>query len=142
MCKLTEKYTKSKSFTGYKVVYKKDGKYYSPATGIEYKEDMDIPRIRKRRPLAASLGLFVDVFNKQRGVYEPLMKGKTALLCNHKEAIGVRDWNSDDFELSVVKMIISGDLHEGSYKTYVSDGFSTVVIPIIAGTHIDKIEEV
>ena len=37
MCKIKCRFARTTEFTGYKVVIKRNGKYYSPATGIEYK---------------------------------------------------------------------------------------------------------
>ena len=46
MCKTTRK-LKVKQFTGYKLAYKIDDKYYSVCTGIEYKPKMKVEELGK-----------------------------------------------------------------------------------------------
>ena len=38
MCEITGKYTELEKFTGYKLVYIIGGRYYSPVTGVEYRD--------------------------------------------------------------------------------------------------------
>jgi hypothetical protein len=42
MCIRDRKVVEDKEFTGYKIVYKENGKYLSPITGVEYKENSSV----------------------------------------------------------------------------------------------------
>ena len=51
MCEIIGKYTKEKTFTGYKVVVEdKYGHYYSPFTGIRYKKGKISTSIKVKHP--------------------------------------------------------------------------------------------
>lgn len=136
MCTLTKK-SRKKSFTGYKVVYKKGGKYYSPATGIEYKPG-PVPRIKRQPKWVSDLGHFRDIFYKLDPCHEPLMKGKTSVVELLEDIRGMRAyWDMDEKTYPIVRMTVSDGLFSGFYDW----GF-VARTDVIAGSHIDKIEEV
>lgn len=132
MCNITGNYSK-KSFTGYKVVCEMDGKYYSPATGIEYKKGpVEIPVVQQRL-----CNWFSDTLLLPDGYgYKPDMKGYTAVFVNQYNAMctwkELAFWYDSPYKLKVVKMTIS---HKLQYGTYGHDN-------VILGKRIDKIEEV
>lgn len=141
MCKLIKK-TRRKSFTGYKIAFKKDGKYYSPATGIEYKIG-DVPHCPRLKPLAVKLGIFdEDLLNSRYHLYEPGMQGKTSVLKYRAQAVKLQracQKNSNVIGLfCLLIMTVSGEIWEGEF----SFSYKDLDRPIFAGTHIDSMEEV
>ena len=102
--------------TGYKIVAEKDGRYYSPATGIEYKEGpVEIPKEQNK-----IVRIFNDLIQPGEYSYESNMIGKTAMF---KELSPAEErkcrWVYDitpGYVLSVVEMSLTGDLFTGEYS--------------------------
>ena len=125
MCKITKK-SRKKTFTGYKSVVVVRGKYYSPATGVLYKVG-PVPVVKNKRVNAE--GGYVDMLNPKNKFYNPRMMGKTGVFYTQTQAMQL--YPSD----AMLKMTISGDLHEGT----IADQFRFEA-DLIVGNHIDKIE--
>ncbi|MFW6246763.1 MAG: hypothetical protein ACOC22_01110 [bacterium] len=136
MCNLFFK-MKEKEFTGYKIVVKKEnGRYYSPAIGIEYTEGMTMPCINRKNAL---FGFFKNNFKSPMEIltgttYRSDMQGRTSVFVHKDEAhlfyyYIVRHDNSDNH--IIVKMTISEDLMDGEYHNF----------EVVAGRRIEKIEE-
>lgn len=136
MCNLTDVYPE-KSFTGYKVAIKRDGKYYSPAMGVEYKEGEDVIIPEKQKGLSFYVN---DILNPEQPYYNDKMTGRTAVFLDEKTATSYRDRMEselsdykDEVELCVIKITLSKELMSG-YAIFAGE--------VVAGKHIDKIEEV
>lgn len=149
-----DKLEDEKKVSGYKVAIKnkETGKYYSPATFIEYKKG-EIPKLkystirgyieRRSKFLAGHPAFgefyFNDNFCLKGGQgYAENMAGKTAIFSSSNDAIELKD-NIEfttqllpEYEYVILKMSISGDMYYGSYNC------SNVYI----GTRIEKLEEV
>lgn len=118
-----------KSFTGYKRVLKIEGRYFSPATGVEYVEGQDIPKPRRFRHRITEQYIFappLNMISKKGFCFTKHLVGKTSVY--ERDCDAIRDKN--DLE-TIVEMTISGGLIKGYY------GYSN----IIAGNHIEKIKE-
>jgi len=130
MCTVTSPYKESKTFTGYKCVIKRNEKIYSPVTGLEYKVG-PVPKIKKKGRYANRC--YGHVMNPSSPAYDPNMVGKTGLFDSANIAILRYGLTST----AVVKMTISGDLHNGVLN-------GTPGCPpeehVIVGNHIDKIK--
>ena len=127
MCKLIRK-TKRQSFTGYKVVLKIGGKYYSRWTGIEYLCG-PVMGVTEQLPNANRRSSFI--FDPEDQHNNPDYFGKTGAF---KNITGAR--KSFPFygnTACILKMVLSGEIWETEFdplhKTF-------------AGTHIDSIEEI
>lgn len=153
MCQLSEKYTKSDTFTGYKVALKKKGRYYSLTTGIEYK----VGKVRRAISENASdhrfRGLCGDyyAFNNilmNTGVIDKSyiclyckdMVGRTGVLTNLDDALFIyndkKEYDCENFTAVLLTMTISGKLMTGSTRYFMQKDFN-----VCAGRHIDKIVE-
>lgn len=132
MCKVLEKYTKKKKFTGYKMVVKVDGKYYSPVTGIEYIPGKDIIPVKSESKVnrnfinSDSWKSFYEIL-KNKNLYEEKMHGKTGIFVERN----IVDEFSQNETYIPVKMTISGDLHYAQ-----TDWWNTIV-----GNHVVSIKE-
>ena len=136
MCNLTTKIKNCQSVTGYKIVYKENGKYFSPATGIEYKENIDLPWPNNIKNKIKYYFGFDDVLNANELSHHKNLYGKTAVFINLSDAmIFANIWQTaqEKMHLQIVKMTLSNDLYNGIY------GFNSKVY---IGSHIDKIEEI
>ena len=138
MCELINKYNKE-TFTGYKIVYKKGNRYFSPVVpGVEYKEGENIKGVSREDMLKMKNAVHENSYwvvpatiaeDKISGsFYEPNMFGKTAVFQHHYDAMNV---SHQRFE-TIVKMTIGGNLMIGRYNYHCN---------IIAGSKIIKIEE-
>ena len=107
-----------------------DGRYYSPATGIEYTVgSVPVPRERGQE----SLGLYVNVLDPAEACFNPNMIGRTAGFIHpwdaQKEITHLKSYVFN-VKFMILKMILSEDLMRGNYGD----------APVVAGEHIDKIE--
>lgn len=143
MCNITNSYTESKTFTGYKIVVRVGKRMYSPFTGIEYKKgeiphsnisyniiDDSVKTIKKWALLMESIS-YKSGYSKKTSVIETHddvswlfreLHCKPAIMKLHPSP------------LEIVKMTISGDLHY-SRGCWAGNGYKA-----ITGNHIDKIE--
>ena len=85
MCKVLGKYTGSDTFTGYKIVNKVNGKYYSPVTGIEYipgqkVKEVNSPKDCNKQYIIEGWIQPCELFKQNCVFFEPLMKGKTGVI--------------------------------------------------------------
>jgi hypothetical protein len=143
MCVIIRKYH-SRSCTGYKVAaLLTNGKVYSPATGMLYSVGK-VKRIKKSTRISTS---FIrcfntdDLLNVRDSIVEPDYYGKTSVFIHEedavhfKESISVNDYPIEPafkekfVRFVIVKIRISGNLHEGIY------GYC----PIVAGESIRDI---
>jgi len=125
MCTIISK-SKRKSFTGYKVALKIDGKYYSPATGVEYVVgDVPIPDCINEEYRD---DWFDDVLNPEEYSHKVEYKGHTAVF---KKKI-ITEVVSDLSIAALLKMKISGDMLNCEYAN----------LKVIAGSRIDSFKEV
>lgn len=134
MCEITGKYTESEKFTGYKLVYIIDGRYYSPVTGVEYKVGEKVKAITSGEAIenfrenstlnTLSLGNYwskpYSIFSS---FYTHSMQGKTGVFM---DLTGAKSHQSNE---AIVKMTISDNLVRGF----------TCDSPIIAGEFIESI---
>jgi len=132
MCKILKK-TRRKSYTGFKIVCKINGKYYSSVTGIEYKPGSVTP---------------VDTIDESktfgywsRHVLDPdmdsgyckEMHGKT---CVFKEKSDALDFLNSRSKEQLVEMTISGEIWEAEMRCLF--GFMSLFV----GTEILSIKEI
>jgi hypothetical protein len=128
MCEIYERFREEEAVTGYKVAVQYDGKYYSPATGIEYKVGpVEIP-IESSYRSEMSVSYFTNVADPASASHISDYKGFTAIFEDYHEAIGLcvrirrtqntfnalRSFNESKHIL-VLKMTLSNDLHYGKY---------------------------
>lgn len=146
MCLITEKFDKSETFTGYKVVIKRDGKYYSPATGIEYKPG-SVPKLDANtdrnveliRVFSYSFKNFRDLI--YRAFFNPTFNGLTAVFVDESAARRLLDefsQNLDGDQVVIVSMTIYGNLHRGLASCA---NFTPPDTAVIAGNTIVKFEQ-
>ena len=82
MCTITEQTSKQGPVTAYKVAVKRDGRYYSMSTGVEYKVG-PVPDLPKdSRPLSP----FMKPVRKSESFYNCMMRGSTACFTELKDA--------------------------------------------------------
>lgn len=129
MCQLSDTPLKRKQFTGYKVAVKKNGKYYSPAMGFEYKVGK-VPKIRKQKRIG---NYFNDcILNKSElSPFKENMVGRTSVFVI-KDCRKIRILKKGIKDNVILKITIKKDLLKGFY-----DGCS-----VIAGKEITKITEI
>ena len=136
MCKLTKKLT-SESYKGYKIAIKKGDKYFSPATGVEYR----VGRVRKATTsLAIALFSFLcqerEILRKSGRFYDKNMIGRTGVFRKKTDAEElIRNWRlgSPCSVLVILRMKVGGELYGGSFA---------MTCPIVAGGYIDSMKEV
>jgi hypothetical protein len=136
MCNIVGKINKRSRATVYKVACKKDGKYYSPATGIEYKlGNVTIPESQIRLTYN-----FID--NILKGwAFEPVMVGRTAGYIDKNDAFIHKNellgWYRDTtFDIVVIKLVLSTGLYAGEYMV------DKTLSPVILGKKIQYIKEI
>jgi hypothetical protein len=125
MCKLTETSYDQKTFTGYKlVIVDVDGKFYSPSTGIQYKEG-PIPVISEVQRDDITLP-FVNPF-EYPFIFNEKYTGFTSVFANKDDAERVRLALGYD-SIKTIEMTLSGNLTYSHFEG-----------PCIAGKFINKI---
>lgn len=136
MCQIVCEYNENKSYRGYKYALKdKDGKYYSPVTGIEYKVGK-VPELQYDDRDIVIDSSWVNVNSKGSSFYNPSYIGYTGVFC---EVDWVKRYVSEKTYICIhsfltpvaLAITISGDL----VRTITND------YPCVSGKHIDKIEE-
>lgn len=124
MCKLTDKISMN-IVSGYKVAYKIYGKYYSPATGIEYKTGLvTIPEKQERFGIDYFVG---GILNPEYYVYEYNMVGRTCVFIDYKSALELlgilRNYSRNtNISVCILHMSISNDIMVGNYSGIVMGG--------------------
>lgn len=132
MCNLTNTRIHRKSFTGYKIVLYVKGRYFSPVTGIEYKEGMTLPKL----DLTSDKQIYRNSYwvtpaYITYAYYSDKLRGRTAVFKNYEEALTT---SREKYE-SIAKMTISGHLLKGTCS-----GISDNMYCVVAGRKIEKIE--
>lgn len=137
MCQLNVIITSFKTAKIYKVVAKsKTGRYFSPATRIEYLPNMKIP-VKKDKVFPMTSGFFITSFClKDNEGYSEEMEGRTSGFISKEDAEGFlrtlyQNFNDKRYKLVTIEMKISNDLMKGNYG---GDD-------VIAGKYINTIEE-
>jgi hypothetical protein len=131
MCTFKEEVTDKTQFTGYKIAAKRDGKYYSIATGIEYKIGLvEVPKSQKK--IITDWGNILNPYNQfylsnyigMTAVFEDLCEAKTALKSLHSNEL------LSGYELVILKMTIQKTKTKNCYEGYWNFNFppSTVYI--------------
>jgi len=136
MCKVKSRYKKQTTVTGYKVVYKYKGRYYSPFTGYQYHVGT-IPVLKVVRNGDKFTSLNSEVLNQNYSLYTFKMSSKTGVLLD--PASVNRLFYSAKFTLLnlgvkvvVLKMTLSHELYIGEYNTQKT----------IIGDYIEGFEEI
>jgi hypothetical protein len=112
MCRIQSK-SRAKQFSGYKVVVKKNGKYYSPSTGLKYEVGMKLPSMTKRHTNAHTK--WKDPLAKDGRWYNELMQGKTGVF----RTIASARWVTKHYpELTIIKMTVGGEMYKGSLGSH------------------------
>lgn len=88
MCKITNAIECEGTLTGYKVVVKRAGKYYSMSTGIEYKIG-SVPDLPDDSKPASAL---MATIKKDKSFYNPMMLGCTACFYKINDAVQFLNW--------------------------------------------------
>lgn len=101
---------------GYKIAVLKDGKYYSPTTGVEYKVGpVEIPD----KQINSILDIVNDLLEEDSTAYSPTMVGRTCVMLNFNEAKEkYEDWKRSfvgDGELVLLEMSLKEGLMFGKY---------------------------
>jgi len=138
MCNILNEYKEKDTFTGYKVAEKRDSKYYSIVTGIEYKPG-PVEGIINGKPISKSLHNSSDPNNY---FYLASYFGRTSVYKNKYAA--------DDFidiyfrglsNVIVLKMKLSGDLRHGDVNKLTKETSLDLFKWCISGTNIVSLEE-
>lgn len=129
MCQLTIPYKKAKIFTGYKMVLKRNNRYYSPYTGLVY-YPRKIPIMKKYRTNTIDGFLSKGVLNEVGRFYEKKMEGKTGVFITKSAAENFRE-QTDDTDCVLLKITIKGGLIRGIFANS----------SIIAGEYIESVKE-
>jgi len=140
MCILGNKIKGKRKLTGYKVVVKRNGKYYSPATGVKYKQNSPVLRPKRFKPIGDGWnnnfrkfifknGKFYDKNNLNTPYISSSVKygcihfnyyGYTSIFKSKKDVenyiLGI-DYNAN-IETVILEMTISVDLHNSIYNYY------------------------
>jgi hypothetical protein len=140
---------RSRTYTGCKVAFRHEGRYYSPATLAEYKKGPvppmpEIPEARAVLSLltgSASDGWDVHfdragIFNPKSYVHKRSMTGMTAVFSEADDAIYLAKKLKNQYgevDVVVLQMRISKDLHEGAYGIADAD--------VVLGRRIVSIDE-
>ena len=157
MCKLLGKYIDSEEYVGYKVATECDGRYFSPATGVEYKVG-PVPKLTNEteRNTEAIYGFnpsFKDFMTlHSRRFFSSIFNGKTAVIKKESDAkklfadvkLGLEPHSAvklyleshSPYNIVLLKMKISGDLYEGETSLSCDDA------EVIAGNTIVSFEKV
>jgi hypothetical protein len=133
MCVIEER-VRFKTVKGYKVAVKHNGKYYSPATGIQYKVGpVKIPTRKGKR----ATSYFNEILKPTSDSHISRYAGFTAIFTDLFDASRLRvnmQEHFEDDELSnsiiVLEMILSDGLHHGRYRHG----------RVYLGKHIDALE--
>lgn len=121
MCTITKELKKSKVGSGYKLVIKHKGDFYSPSTGLKYKVGMTIPNMKKNG--AMTDGEWKSPFEVEY-FYEPRMQGNTGVIRKVSDLFGSYFGISDNFDYSIVKMTLGRVKYIGhlsGYDTMIGD---------------------
>ena len=136
--KITNKSLIRKGLTGYKIAVKKDNRYYSPVTGIEYKiGEIEQPKLSDDLSHFAKVFQFVNVLSKNEITYNPLMcKLKlTGLIISingaEREMYKLQQY-SNTYNLILLKICIRRNLHTGQYHNH----------SLYLGSYIVSLEEI
>ena len=133
--------TKKKSIVGYKFVIEKNRKYYSPATGIQYKGGK-IPVVTKIKKRAIKFDLFnPNLLIPYTHLYKPAMRGFTAAFKDKTLAVEMARYFMDaasvyskfeklKYNPVVVKVKLYGTFKKGEYM---SD-------PVVLADHMDVVK--
>lgn len=116
MCKLVDELSIER-VNGYKVAVLENGKYYSPTTGIEYREgyNVEIPTVQKNY---VEQDIVSTLLQKGCWGYDDSMVGRTCVFINKDDALNLlRSFeNYDNLNLVILKMNISKELMLGTYS--------------------------
>lgn len=138
MCNILDKYPDD-TCTGYKIAYKKNGKYYSITSHIEYKQG----------PVSGVEG--IEALN---GVEDSTLPdsifflkeyfGRTSVFRDYEDFteffIDVKRYNPKR-KITWLKVTLSGDLRFGSVNKSVKEILPPCFKECVSGTNIDSIEE-
>ena len=134
MCNITTKLPRRQTVTGYKMAIEENGKYYSPATGVEYKTG-PVPKLPRRLDIEYKRADLCGHTFRIQSIFDPTGVCHNKYMCYHKlTAIFVK--KKDLIESSdtlahdtvILRITLSGNLHHGDYTG-----------PIFLGNHIDNI---
>lgn len=121
MCYLTKKAPRAKKEqVGYKIVAVKDGKDYSPATGVEYKEGnkkIKVPDIQRK----IVLSFFDGLLNDREFGYVENMVGRTAVFLRKNDACRMAESYTTvipGYQITVSKAKVSVAMLYGTYQLF------------------------
>lgn len=143
MCQL-DTFFDGKTYTGYKLAAKVGRKYYSIATGIQYKRRKPVTIPDKQYPLLSCVD--DELLNPTYSLYQRKMIGRTTVFMSIKDAIKYFEELQNQIirntdigimkgKFVLLKMQISGELMTGLYN------FAWDRHPVVAGKHIDSFKE-
>jgi len=136
MCEILGSYKEKDSFVGYKVAVKRNGKYYSYWTGVEYKiGPVEECKDMSEKGIVTTTDLRVS--------YNPKMKGYTGLFYSLEDAEYncKYHWMMYYNPIVFLKMKISNDLQKGQLRTRTLDN-ELYFINIVIGKEILEIKEI
>lgn len=112
MCTITKELETITSETGYKLAIKKNGKYYSPSTGLEYTIGMELPHmttiIRENTD-----GCWKNPLDKRSDVYEDRMQGNTAIFESIEDIMNLHLNTSSFLNYAILEMTLDNVLYDG-----------------------------
>lgn len=143
MCNLFEAIAEEK-YTGWKavLVHTESGRMYSPATGVEYAAGKPVTPFSGVTRLRDST-FANDLATEDHAAYSENMVGRTCVFMSLDDALqtkrslachSILDGEvdvSDDYDLAVVSMTVSGELMRGEYGDE----------PVVGGKFIEEIGE-
>jgi len=109
------------SFSGFKVVAKKNNNYYSIAIGFKYQSGKKMFKRKKQKVIAYFGNDILRANFSGYGGFRKEMVGRTSVFKNRKTAINLAklikrhlDY-SKNFDIVIIKATIKGKLYEGTY---------------------------
>ena len=135
MCIRIGRKLNKENYTGYKAVVKVGGRYYSPATGVEYIPGQKIQGTYKFLKNVKKFWRKNNILNPKETSFINNYFGKTAVWCFKKDIqyfLEKHSYNYPEDKFTIVKITLSTNLRRGKL---VFDG-------VVVGEKIIKIEEV
>lgn len=143
MCITKIRKSKRTIVTGYKWVIKRNNKYYSPATGLEYKIGA-VPMLEDM--LSQKVIGYEKYCNYAEGnmFHSPNYDGHTAIFKTYKCAYKHINYSTKYNNILLVKMTISKNIKTAQHTPYALqwvDIGDNKYLPVYIGKYINKIEE-
>ena len=129
MCTITKELETPIKASGYKFVIKKDNRYFSPCTGLEYTVGMTLPKMTEFIKENADNGWDSDILRKGSAFYEERMQGNTGIIRTLDGLLSANFYLDSTFLYAVIKITLDNTLYKGEFlgvKTLIGNGISNI----------------